>query len=273
MDELIVTDEAIPTATENNEHTAKQRLNRMMNSKMCAQTNLKIGDLVYFWRDENRWERPGTIMDGNEYTITISHNGPHVTAAPTRVLKITRPNDINDEDESSSESNTKDQDYDATRDEANIENESKTKNDRGNAQSCQGIESVINPEMNQIMTRSQTKQLREQQESEAEANQWTHYYISTRNPPITTADRIKSYEMERQNWTDKNAMKVINRTEVPQEANIIGSHVVCRRKQDGTLKARIVPWGNHDLQKDYLITDAPCMSIETFRLVLSPSVE
>ena len=68
-------------------------------------------------------------------------------------------------------------------------------------------------------------------------------------------------------------MKIVPRSDVSFSANIIGSHVIYRRKPDGSVKARIVPWRNHDKEKLGLRTDAPCMSMETFRLIISLAVE
>lgn len=52
-------------------------------------------------------------------------------------------------------------------------------------------------------------------------------------------------------------------------ANITGSHVVYKRKIDGSAKVRIVLWGHHDKGKDYLRVDAPSVSFEIFRLIIS----
>lgn len=71
----------------------------------------------------------------------------------------------------------------------------------------------------------------------------------------------------------KNAIKLVSRSEIPIGANIIGSHVVYLQKPNGTIKARIVPWRNHDFEREFLRTDAPCMSMEVFRLLLSLTVE
>lgn len=56
---------------------------------------------------------------------------------------------------------------------------------------------------------------------------------------------------------------------LPEKENVIGSHVVYKRKLDGSAKARIVPWGHRDKDKDYLRGDAPSVSFDIFRLVLS----
>ncbi len=69
------------------------------------------------------------------------------------------------------------------------------------------------------------------------------------------------------------AMQVVPSNSVPDDSNIIGSHTDYRRKMDGRVKARIVPWVHRDTEKYFLRTDAPSMNMEVFRLVVSISVE
>lgn len=88
----------------------------------------------------------------------------------------------------------------------------------------------------------------------------------------TDSEKRESYNRELSAWHEMDAMIEVPRSSLPSEANLIGSHVVYRRKPDGTLKARIVPWGHRDVDKSYLRTDAPCMNVEVFRLVISLAV-
>eukprot|EP00171_Calliarthron_tuberculosum_P004750 IDg4750t1 len=44
-------------------------------------------------------------------------------------------------------------------------------------------------------------------------------------------------------------------------------------KNNGSVKARIVPWGHRESEKSTLRTDAPCMLMECFRLVMSIAAE
>lgn len=60
----------------------------------------------------------------------------------------------------------------------------------------------------------------------------------------------------------------MNRTSLPPNAKIIGSHVFCKRKGTGFIKARSVPRGHKDDDKDDLRVDAPCSNLEIFRLLL-----
>eukprot|EP00171_Calliarthron_tuberculosum_P004588 IDg4588t1 len=90
---------------------------------------------------------------------------------------------------------------------------------------------------------------------------------------IDDYEKSIAYAIELKNWKNNNAMKVVQRDTISKDENIIGSHVVYVRKDNGKTKARIVPWGHKDREKDFLRTDAPCMNMEVFRLVLSIAVE
>ena len=63
------------------------------------------------------------------------------------------------------------------------------------------------------------------------------------------------------------------RSNIPTNANVVGSHVVYSRKSTGVVKARLCPWGHRDKEKGYLRSGAPCMNFKIFRLVLSIAAE
>ena len=90
---------------------------------------------------------------------------------------------------------------------------------------------------------------------------------------LTESEKAEAYKKESSTWKSQNAFVSVKRDSVPKSANIIGSHVIYKRKPDGSAKARIVPWGHRDSDKDYLRKDMPCMNIDTFRLVLSISAQ
>lgn len=65
----------------------------------------------------------------------------------------------------------------------------------------------------------------------------------------------------------------MNEFYLPHDANVIASHVIYKRKEDGSAKARIVPWEHRDRDKGYLRGDAPSVSFEVFILILSIAAE
>ena len=84
----------------------------------------------------------------------------------------------------------------------------------------------------------------------------------------------KAYHAELQdNWKDH--IKEISWRELPNDANVISSHLVYKIKPDPEvkgllkLKARLCVHGNRDKEKDYMRSDAAVASHEGFRLLYS----
>lgn len=67
----------------------------------------------------------------------------------------------------------------------------------------------------------------------------------------TNEDRGEAYDREYTSWFKKDAFDRVERCSVPTDANIIGSHTVYRRKDDGSMKARILPWGHLHVERNY----------------------
>jgi hypothetical protein len=105
----------------------------------------------------------------------------------------------------------------------------------------------------------------------------THFVTSmpfTRSSQLASAEEMAdAYMNEKSNWSESNAFKVVAQDDLPQDANIIGSHVIYKYKADGSLKARIVPHGHMDDEKSFMRTDAPTMSVEILRLLISLASE
>lgn len=90
---------------------------------------------------------------------------------------------------------------------------------------------------------------------------------------LTEHEMRSAFDTELAKWRERGAFTPVDASSVPKGSNIIGSHTVYKRKFDGTPKARIVPWGHRDKDKDFLRGDAPSVSFEIFRLVLSLASE
>ena len=99
------------------------------------------------------------------------------------------------------------------------------------------------------------------------------YLIYSTSIPITNLEHIETYEIEKNNLIDMKAMEAVSRESVPNDSNIIGSHVRYVRKPDGKVKVRICPWGNNDTERNHLRTDALSMLVEVLRIVISIGVE
>ena len=86
---------------------------------------------------------------------------------------------------------------------------------------------------------------------------------------ITEDGKIKACEIEKGKWIDAKAILIVKQDDIPAYGNIIGSHVNYARKSGNAPKARICPWGSHDLERLRLRTDCPSMLMEIFRILLS----
>lgn len=90
---------------------------------------------------------------------------------------------------------------------------------------------------------------------------------------LSLDEKKYAYLDEKHNWEEKNAFIRINRNRLPPGSNLIGSHVIYKRKDNGKPKARIVPWGHRDTAKNDLRCDSPCLNLEILRLMLSIAAE
>lgn len=90
---------------------------------------------------------------------------------------------------------------------------------------------------------------------------------------LNDEERETSFAAELAKWRKRKAFTPVSASSVPKTENIIGSHVIYKRKLDMSPKARIVPWGHRDKDKDYLRGNAPSVSLEILHLLLSLASE
>lgn len=74
-------------------------------------------------------------------------------------------------------------------------------------------------------------------------------------------------------WKEQVTYALLLVRDVRREDNIIGSYVAYCHKMDIFAKARIVPCGHLDQEKDFLRGEAPSVSFIFFRLQLSFAAE
>lgn len=98
-------------------------------------------------------------------------------------------------------------------------------------------------------------------------------FLTEPRKSLTSEEKVASFNKELKVWKDRGAFKRISKSDAPNDANIIGSHTVYRRKDDGSAKARIVPWGHRDPARHDLRCDLPCLNPDVFRLTLSIAAE
>ena len=63
---------------------------------------------------------------------------------------------------------------------------------------------------------------------------------------FSTLEKQEAYRKERTKLNRQRAIDVVARNIVPKSSNIVGSHVIYRRKPDVSVKGSIVPWGHRD---------------------------
>lgn len=91
-----------------------------------------------------------------------------------------------------------------------------------------------------------------------------------RGQPYATDDEKKeAYNRERFNWIKNDAMKIVPKVSVPEEANIVRSSVIYNWKDEANVTSRIVPDGRGDADKHFLRSDSPTMTVDAFRLLIS----
>ncbi len=53
---------------------ASQRINRMLRSNIRRTDPVKVGDYVYYWRDNARWLGPARVVDISDHIVTVIHD-------------------------------------------------------------------------------------------------------------------------------------------------------------------------------------------------------
>lgn len=98
-------------------------------------------------------------------------------------------------------------------------------------------------------------------------------YISKTKNDLTKSECRDAFSRELESWKENDAFIRVPYSSIPRDANIIGSHTIFKRKDDRSVKARIVPWGHRDNEREDLRSDSPCVNLDIFRLVLSFAAE
>jgi len=259
LQEFDVVNSKAVTVDEHVQNVSRTRLNRMVNSKPRSLPEINVGDFVYFWREKRRWLGPARVVKVTDNVVTIVHDERTMTSSLNRVQKTIPPAfQPESEDEPIPEL---------------PQIAAPTSHNDSVAPNAQPETSSTTPTAQRPVTRSTTKRALLPWESGEYPPQSPSFPTFASSSPITHAERADAYQREQNNWNDMGAMKTVAISTVPKSANVIGSHVRYIRKPDGKVKARICPWGNHDVDKFDLRTDAPSMLMEIFRLVISIGVE
>lgn len=90
---------------------------------------------------------------------------------------------------------------------------------------------------------------------------------------MSASERQTAFDKELMVWKMRQAYERIERKSISPDICILGSHTVYRRKDNESLKERIFPWGHKDPARFDLRCDHPCLNPDTFRILLSITVE
>ena len=93
----------------------------------------------------------------------------------------------------------------------------------------------------------------------------------------STSEILKAFDEEMKSWTEEEVFESIFISAVPKESNIISPHVIYRWKEkeipQQRLKARIVPHGYRDVEKQNMRTDSPSMKPEVMRVICAFAID
>eukprot|EP00171_Calliarthron_tuberculosum_P014136 IDg14136t1 len=249
-----------------NSHTARQRIHKMMRTNVRTPMNLKRGEYVYFWRDGHRWIGPARVTQVVDGIVTMIHDGRHKTSSINRVQRTATPtNEPESEDEPSMDTTI---------------SEETLSGDKSNSSESDGENSPIGKPGAPWIPRYRNTVLDSAQidlsQGPAEELDHSTYMSNTANPTTSKLFYSTLWVL----WTilkgfqkQSSSSQTVKRLLHTCHSELTGSHVVYRRKPDGSCKARIVPWGHRDSEKHELRKDAPCMNAEMMRILFSIAVE
>lgn len=258
------------TAEDNIVEARRRQLRAALNSKRRTAPTVREGDSVYFWRDNNGWTGPGSVIETDGRIVHIKHNDLIKTADLHRVRHAPRRNYDSDDSSQNDELSTigcnNSSDSPTSPNAATVPIAKAPRNRRTQAQ-------ILADENKALMEDLPEKRVNQAPQQESHMATLNDNQNATQINELSVEERHDSYNRERDSWTINHAFERVSRNAVSASSNIIGSHVVYRRKADGTPKARIVPWGHRDMEKDDLRGDAPSLNLDSMRLLLSIAAE
>lgn len=283
---------------EHAENAARRRLKKMLRTPVYKMEDIAVGDIVAIWRDASGWLAPARVTKATPYYYEVIHNNRVKTSGINRTRKVStdtkeevRPNDTipmtgSDSDYDSPADETTPPTDDAEEEAGDVADQNEETVD-----ACVSTRSsshrIPRSELHRILdeaqpllrdslasTRSQSKAISNE---DGTPHDDAHHMEGPADladqsvcTPLTDDERMEAFDRELAEWDRLDAYDEVEKKAINHEKeNVIGSHVVYKRKLDGSAKARIVPWGHRDKDKDYLRGDAPSVSFDIFRLVLS----
>ena len=251
---------------------ARQRLKKAIKSAPRYYDDINPGDFVKFYREKVGWLGPALVVGVNRNVVKVLHNERTKTCALASARKVDPPLEyfVNDFEE----------DEIMTEPPSDTSGAGEGSDDREN-KSEESTETP-SPSLPQHFSPPVTRAARNRAADESAEPSMTGSNITymlcdfqfVREQGLATPEQCDdAYQKEKTAWIDNGAMSIIRKDQIPQRAVVISSHVVYRFKNDGSLKARIVPHGNRDPYRDCFRSDSPCMRPELLRLACSLAAE
>lgn len=240
-----------------------------LHANIRTSPSVSVGEEVFFWRDNQGWIGPGSVRSKNGNLLEIMHNGIVKTAdihrvrtAPTTRCIPTAESCEEDEETIVENARDENQSHGTGRDP-----EPQARNQRQRRTQAE----ILAEENRELMEALPVKRVTGHRDAHMITNLESEEKPTSEK--LSPEERQISYEREKESWTSNKAFTRVSQDEVPPGSNIVGSHVVYRRKLDGTPKARIVPWGHRDAEKNDVRGDAPSLNLDSMRLLLSLAAE
>eukprot|EP00171_Calliarthron_tuberculosum_P023073 IDg23073t1 len=244
----------ITSVSDQAEHASNQRLNRLLRENIRSVPQFNLGDFVFYWRDKKRWIGPARVIKIEDSVVTLVHGERTVTSSLNKIMKTVPPiqldfGEISDTGTPSADDQIQKQPED---DNSIIKETSPASDTALPDKHYQYPNEDYEPHGKPGAPWIPIHRLATNENAEEDYKlSYSDQVEDNSHAPITNTEKRSSYAAERNNWDRMQAIQIVSRKDIPPDANLIGSHVIYKRKQDGRVKARIVPWGHKDAEKEF----------------------
>ena len=87
------------TLEEHVKNTAKNRMNKLINTRPRKKAVINVGDFIFYWRDKQRWLGPARVVEVDEQILKFVHDDQILTSSFNRVQKTIPPPYFNAEED------------------------------------------------------------------------------------------------------------------------------------------------------------------------------
>lgn len=259
------------TIEDNVAHVRQRQLKAGLKANIRKSHPFCVGEAVYFWRDQHGWVGPGIITKINDYDVYIAHNGVVKTADRFRLRPASQdggPNNASiDDDDDTRPPDQEEVELPTRSTAADGENQEPPSAQLPRKRRTQA--ELLADESRAIIQNLPTRRATHSTNNAHMISNAGEPDLTNEQQSLSKDEKTVAYVTEKSSWINNRAYTLVPKAEVPTAANIIGSHVIYKRKADGTAKARIVPWGHKDNEKELVRGDAPSLNLDIMRILIS----